>query len=60
MTIIAGYIYARFDASADPAIVLGVGFSTILFYIVVHLVLEMTAYPRSVILIDPPVPVGGR
>jgi MFS transporter, putative metabolite:H+ symporter len=26
VTIIAGYIYARFDASADPAIVLGVGF----------------------------------
>ncbi len=26
VTIVAGYIYARFDASADPAIVLGVGF----------------------------------
>src|SRR5512144_537877 len=26
VTIIAGYIYARFDASADAAIVLGVGF----------------------------------
>ena len=26
VTIVAGYIYARFDASADPAIVLSVGF----------------------------------
>jgi putative MFS transporter len=26
VTILSGYIYARFDASSDPAIVLGVGF----------------------------------
>ena len=26
VTIVSGYIYARFDATADPAIVLGVGF----------------------------------
>ena len=26
VTIVAGYVYARFDASADPAIVLSVGF----------------------------------
>jgi putative MFS transporter len=26
VTIVSGYIYARFDAGADPAIVLGVGF----------------------------------
>ncbi len=26
VTIVGGYIYARFDASSDPAIVLGVGF----------------------------------
>jgi len=26
VTIVAGYVYARFDAASDPAIVLGVGF----------------------------------
>ena len=26
VTIVAGYIYARFDAASDPAIVLGIGF----------------------------------
>ena len=29
VTIVAGYIYARFDATADPAIVLSVGFALI-------------------------------
>src|SRR5205814_10233055 len=29
VTIFTGYIYARFDASADPAIVLSVGFALI-------------------------------